>query len=202
MRRDRIIPPMATTKKPTLDVPDPERKAAARALFETVPDIKFSEISEQVGVPVAKVRQWRQEDADAGDLWKLAHDWGKGGDASKRAKEAAALKPVLAATQAEAEAEARAVVEFAAPPHAYVDPVAELRGKHQKEWLGPRALAYQAMKMGQTGRIDEAFTLAKLAKISAETLTLIQQGELRAHNVKPGEGDGTLVLIERTGDGA
>lgn len=193
---------MATTPKTSLDVPDPERKAAARALFETVPDIKFAEISAQVGVPAPTVRRWRQADVDAGDPWKLAHDWGKGDDAGKRAKEAEALRPMLAATKAEAEVEARAVVEFEASAAAYVDPVAELRGKHQKEWLGPRALSYQAMKMGQTGRIDEAFTLAKLAKISAETLTLIQQGELRAHNVKPGEGDGTLVLIERTGDGA
>lgn len=79
----------------------------------------------------------------------------------------------------------------------------ELMSRHRQEWIGPRSLAYQAMKLGaQKGRLEEAFTLAKLAKISAETLTLVQRGELASHGIKPGDGDGQMVVIERTGDDA
>lgn len=192
-----------TIEKPSTD----ELRAAARALYETVVDIKFPDIAAQVGVPTADVRAWRLEDAANGSPWVMARTWDKvqkepKDSVTEAAKKAETLQPVLTETRAEAEAEARAVLDIAEREEAGAvtvieDPHRELRKRHREEWVGPRTLSYQAMKLGQKGRLEEAFTLAKLAKISAETLTLIQAGEGRAHGMKPTESDGSLVLIQR-----
>ncbi len=189
--------------KPNTD----ELRAAARALYETVVDIKFPDIAAQVGVKAEEVRAWRLEDAANGRPWLMASNWRTPAkeaknSAAEAAKKAEILQPVLTETRAEAEAEARAVLDIAECEEAGAvtvieDPHRELRKRHREEWLAPRTLSYQAMKLGQKGRLEEAFTLAKLAKISAETLTLIQAGEGRAHGMKPAEADGSLVLIER-----
>lgn len=67
--------------------------------------------------------------------------------------------------------------------------------RHRKEWAAPRKLAYEAIKSND-------FDKAKLAKISAETLTLIQAGEGKAYGLDPlarGQGGGTVVMVEREG---
>lgn len=175
--------------------PTEELRAAARALYETTPDIKFPDIAAQIGAPVEEVRAWWREDGAKGDRWQIAQPWAvnKAGEAARRAEE---LTPLLNETHAAAEAEARAVLDLPESTEVTVidDPHKELRRRHQQEWLGPRTLAYQAMKLGQKGRVDEAFILAKLAKISAETLTIVQAGEGRAHGMKPTEGEGAIVV--------
>lgn len=175
--------------------PTEELRAAARALYETTPDIKFPDIAAQIGAPVDEVRAWWREDGNSGDPWQIARSWATTPAAS--ARKAAELEPLLNETRAAAEAEARAVLNNL-PESTEVtvieDPHKELRRRHKQEWLGPRTLAYQAMKLGQKGRVEEAFTLAKLAKISAETLTIVQAGEGRAHGMKPAESEGAIVV--------
>lgn len=69
---------------------------------------------------------------------------------------------------------------------------ADLQERHQKEWDAPRALAYQAMR-------EKNFELAKIAKISTESLTNIQNGERKAWGLDKGNGNETniRVVIER-----
>lgn len=177
--------------------PPDELRAAARALYETTPDIKFPDIASQIGAPVEEVRAWWREDGANGDPWQIARSWTNTPvGAARKAEE---LAPLLSETHAAAEAEARAVLNIPESTDVTVidDPHKELRRRHQQEWLAPRTLAYQAMKLGQKGRVEEAFTLAKLAKISAETLTIIQSGEGRAHGMKSAEGDGAPIVIYR-----
>lgn len=179
-----------TIAKPSPD----ELRAAARALYETTPDIKFPDIAAQIGAPVEEVRAWWREDGENGDSWQIARSWTTAPAAASR--KAAELEPLLSETHAAAEAEARAALNIPESTDVTVidDPHKELRRRHQQEWLGPRTLAYQAMKLGQKGRVEEAFTLAKLAKISAETLTIVQAGEGRAHGMKSQEGEGAIVV--------
>lgn len=68
----------------------------------------------------------------------------------------------------------------------------ELLEKHKKEWEYPRSLAYQAIK-------DKNFDLAKLAKISSETIRNTQDGERKAWGLDKGGGSETniRVVIER-----
>lgn len=69
---------------------------------------------------------------------------------------------------------------------------ADLQERHQKEWDAPRSLAYQAIR-------EKNFELAKLAKISTESLTNIQNGERKAWGLDKGNGNETniRVVIER-----
>ena len=165
---------------------------AARALYETTPDITLQQIAERLGVKISDVRAWRDADKVAGNPWKLAHVWEKPGVTAKVNDVSDRVKAELAAVKQEADAEAREVAEVK------VDEVettkSALRDRHRREWIGPRSLAYQSMRLAQSGAVAAAFDLAKLAKISAETIAIIQQGELRAL----GLGDEKpTVVIER-----
>jgi hypothetical protein len=191
----------------TPQTPPADRHAAARALFESVPNIRFAEIAQQVGCAVADVRAWRKADAAAGHPWQIAHEWDEAALGERAMALAAKFREMpadaLQGPQAdevatEAEREARAVADFSTTVGVQVR--AELLARHQQEWVGPRALIYQAMRVGKSNPAA-GFELGKLAKIAAETLTLVQAGELRSHGIKPGEAsDAPLVVIDRTGD--
>jgi len=183
--------------------PPPDRHAAARALFENTPNIKFGEIARQVGCAVDDVRRWRKDDAEAGQPWQVAHEWDNSvmSDRAKELAERYRNQSVDLNQLAESESEAKAVATFSTTVGAEVR--SQLLEKHQQEWIGPRALIYNAMKLAKQGKVSEGFELAKVAKISAETLTLVQQGELKAFGIKPGEpDDAPLVVIERSGGDA
>ena len=66
-------------------------------------------------------------------------------------------------------------------------------------WSAPRKLAYEAISKANTDPAG-AFERAKLAKITAETLQIVQVGECRAfglnHDARGSDG-GTVVVIER-----
>ena len=74
-----------------------------------------------------------------------------------------------------------------------VDVRAQVIDRHRKEWAAPRKIAYDAVQRGD-------FERAKLAKITAETLTLIQGGECRAygitHDARSADGQ-TIVVVDR-----
>lgn len=68
---------------------------------------------------------------------------------------------------------------------------AEILHRHRKEWAAPRKLSYEAVN-------NRDFDRAKLAKITSETLQIIQSGERKAWGLdKASEGDGVTVVIER-----
>lgn len=177
----------------TPDNLETEQRAAARAVYESTPECTFLHVAQQLSLPVETVRGWADEAKMGGSPWRMLHKW----EAERRTGGKAETVADIRETHAEAHAEARAVVEAQeASVEVQVGPNAELLKKHRGEWVGPRALVYQAMKLGQKGNVEGALAMAKLGKMAAEALTLVQAGERQAHGVKAGE-DGTTVIVER-----
>lgn len=74
----------------------------------------------------------------------------------------------------------------------------ELLLRHRQEWLAPRALSAEALRIRDADPF-KAMERAKLAKITAETLKISQDGERKAYGIDVGElPPGSVVVIERT----
>lgn len=69
--------------------------------------------------------------------------------------------------------------------------------RHRREWSAPRAMSAEAIRMRDSDPI-KAFERAKLAKITAETLKLVQDGERKAIGLDTDETPmGHVAVIER-----
>ncbi len=71
--------------------------------------------------------------------------------------------------------------------------------RHRKEWAAPRKLAYEAIQKA-TSDPAGAYERAKLAKLTAETLQIVQVGECRAFGLNEaarGADGGTVVVVQR-----
>jgi hypothetical protein len=171
------------------------RRASARALFEGQPGATVDTVAAAVGVDQKLVRSWKSE-----GKWVVATRAAAG--LSARAGELAnkfkvrmsELGKPLSDEVAAAEASREVAQEFAA------DVRADVLDRHRKEWAAPRKVAYEALQQAGKGDIAGGFERAKLAKITAETLTLVQVGECRAyginHDARAGDGQ-TVVVVER-----
>lgn len=171
------------------------RRAAARALFEGQPGATIDTVAAEVGVEPKLIRAWKAE-----GKWVVATKAAAG--LSARAAELAnnfkvrmsQIGTPLSDEVAAAEAAREVGQEFA------VDVRAEVLSRHRKEWAAPRKVAYEALRQAGKGDVAGAFERAKLAKITAETLTLVQVGECRAfglnHDARAGDGQ-TVVVVER-----
>mgnify|MGYP002619561445 CR=1 FL=1 len=91
----------------------------------------------------------------------------------------------------------------AKPPHdpAVVQDVAvklraEIADRHRKEWQAARKLSYEAIQA-------KDFERAKLAKITSETIKIIQEGERKAWGLDAADPQAgpSVVVIERSGAG-
>lgn len=181
---------MSPTPARYLPEPPPDRMAAARALFEGKPYSTLNSVAEEAGVLPYWVRRWQREQS-----WAKASRAVPGLSAMAvraadnfKTKMSEIGKP-LDDEVAAAEAAKEASTAFA------VDLRSSVIDRHRKEWSAPRKIAYEAVQKGD-------FERAKLAKITAETLTLIQSGECRAygitHDARGADGQ-TLVVVERGG---
>lgn len=171
------------------------RRAAARALFEGQPGATIDTVAAEVGVEPKLIRAWKAE-----GKWVVATKAAAG--LSARAAELAnnfkvrmsQIGTPLSDEVAAAEAAREVGQEFA------VDVRAEVLSRHRREWAAPRKVAYEALQQAGKGDVAGAFERAKLAKITAETLTLVQVGECRAfglnHDARAGDGQ-TVVVVER-----
>lgn len=168
-------------------------KAAARALYESRPGATIDEVAKEIGTPASTVRNWKAADTKAGLPWKPAplrtpHLSGRAAEiANSHAMRLAELGPAAADEQVQREAEVATADQVAAEMRARVIQ------RHRAEWSGPRKIAYQAM---QECSLDKA----RLAKIMAETLQMIQAGERRSWglNSEAFSPDPTVIVIERT----
>ena len=160
-----------------------ELKAAARALWEGDPNISMADVAAEVGVTVRAMRRWSQDE-----------NWSKRqADMSERAHAAAdQYKNKLSELGPEITTEQQKQAEADAAEETAVQLRAQVLDRHRKEWNAPRKLSYDAVKA-------KNFDQMKMAKITAEALTLIQNGERKAWGIDSG-GDGQTnvkVIIER-----
>jgi hypothetical protein len=171
---------------------DPAILAGAAATLAAVPGATMSNVGEAVGVNHQRL----------GKRIREVHGLSTNPLRMNDAKSAAI-------TDAAHEAVNRAQVELAGPDMPTVAEAAErvagamavdvttrVLTRHRKEWEVPRGLLAEAVKARGSKGTQEAFDMAKLAKISAETLTLVQQGECRAFGIKAGEV-GPVIEVER-----
>lgn len=172
--------------------------AAARAMYESMPGANFDMLAKELGTNAPRLRKWKQMDAERGIEWKRnafrsipqlaekAHELANTFTASMASRG----KPMT-----DEVARNEALQELS--EHHAVNQRAMLIDRHRTEWNAPRKLSYEAVKAGD-------FDKAKLAKITAETLTLIQGGECRAWGIDTatrGQGGGTVVTIDRGAPG-
>lgn len=89
-------------------------------------------------------------------------------------------------------------IQTAAEAVAAADKVREaVLERHRKEWSAPRGLSAEALRLRDSEPM-KAFERAKLAKITAETLKLIQDGERQALGLDTKDNPkGHVVVIER-----
>lgn len=169
--------------------PGPDRRAVARALFEGQPGATCDTVAAEVGVPAGTVRRWKAEDGWKPAVKRLPELSARAGAlADKWVQKMSDMGKPLDDGVAAAEAAREVAADFA------VDVRAQVLDRHRKEWAAPRKIAYEAVQKSD-------FERAKLAKITSETLTLIQAGECRAYGISAAarEGDGsTIVVVDRS----
>lgn len=170
----------------------PEAKAAARALYEATPGATCQTVADETKLPVGTIRRWKSEGEWKSAARTLPDLPGRAGALANTFKvRMSELGKPMSDEVAASEASKELSQEYA------VDIRAAVLDRHRKEWAAPRKIAYEAMTKGD-------FDRAKLAKISAETLSLIQTGECRAygldHGARGADGNRTMVVIERGGD--
>lgn len=187
------------TRPGKTEAPGSERRAAARALFEGQPGATCETVAAETGVPVGTVRRWKAEGGWKPTIRALPDLSVRAGELANKFKVRMSElgKPLDDAVAAE-EASREIATGFA------VDVRADVLDRHRKEWAAPRKIAYDAIKQGTEGKdVPGAFERAKLAKITSETLTLIQAGECRAYGINHdarGADARTLVVVERGAD--
>lgn len=170
-----------------------DRYAAARALYEGTPGMTFKLLAEQTGMGKTTLeRRSRVEN------WKKNYASLKPGEMTEAAQRAADLfnrKIEEFGPEVTAEQKAQAVAEVT--HEVAVDARAEMLDRHRREWAAPRAMSAEAVRLRDQDPI-RAFDRAKLAKITAETLKLVQDGERKAWGLDVGEvPPGSVVVIER-----
>ncbi len=179
-----------------------EHRAVARALFESQPGTTIVEVATQIGAAPPTVRRWKSQASAAGMPWRAARHkapemTGRAGEiANSHRMRLAELGPAADDERAQREAEIATADWHAAQLRAAVI------DRHRLEWSAPRKIIYDAIKKVAEGDTAGGLERAKMAKIAAETLTLVQAGERRSWGLDAaalGECGGTVVVIERAG---
>lgn len=200
--RDATIAGMTSPKPlPPISLPQPnrpnhngkvlnDRYGAARAMYEGQPGATCATVAEACGVPWPTVKRWKAQFGWKAAVKALPALSAQAAILADRMKvKMSELGKPLDDDVAAHEASRELATEFA------VDVRAQVLDRHRKEWAAPRKIIYDAIKAGD-------FEKAKLAKISSETLTLIQGGECRAYGITleaKGADAQTVVVVERGG---
>lgn len=181
-----------------IEVP-PAVLAGAAATLAAVPGATVPKVAEALGLSPATLTRRLRDNPDLNTTPLRAMD-SRAAEIAARAKQAADLAATELAgpdLPTVAQASDRAAVTVA------VDVTQRVLERHRKEWEVPRGLLAEALnrRKGPGGvatneTTSAAFEAMKLAKISAETLTLVQQGERTAHGIKAGDVP-TTIEIER-----
>lgn len=162
-------------------------RAAARALYEGDPDITKRQVATEMGLSLTRVETW-SKGSKGEPKWVKRTD-----NMSERAQAAAdKYKTKLTDLGPEITTEQQQQVMAESAEETAVEMRAKVLERHRKEWNIPRALVNEAVQARN-------FDKAKLAKITSETLKLVQDGERKAWGIDSGPDGSTKVqvVIER-----
>lgn len=159
-----------------------ELRDAARSLYEGS-KMPIKQVAAEIGVSSRTVERWSSADG-----------WARMSGSphiSQRARAVADRQRIALADLAEGASQEQKHQALAiATEEVAVDERAALLVRHRREWNVPRALLAEAIK-------SRDFEKAKLAKISAETTKITQDGERRAWGLDADTGTKVQVIIER-----
>lgn len=164
--------------------------ASARIMYEGTPGMSVSMVADKVGLARSTIGNYA-----ARDNWKKKYKYG---EVTKEAQELAdTYKSTVADLGPEVTPEQKTEVIKQIADDDAIAKRAELLARHRREWAAPRAMSAEAVNL----RLEDtakAFDRAKLAKITAETLMIVQNGERKAWGLDVGElPAGAVVVIER-----
>lgn len=164
--------------------------SAARVLYEGTPGMTLAKVAAQVGLNVNLINKTAVDDG-----WRKNYIKGEvtaeaQALADKYTEAAASLGPVITADESAAITQKLTIEDAIAKR-------AEILSRHRSEWAAPRGMSAEAVRMRDTDPI-KAFERAKMAKITSETIKIVQDGERKAWGIDVGElPDGAVVVIER-----
>lgn len=175
----------------------PDARAAARAIYEATPGATCGLVFQELGgkVPESTLRRWKAEDG-----WKSVAR-----TVTDLPARAAALANSFKVRMSELgkplsdEVAAKEAAQEVSTQHA-VEIRAAVLDRHRREWSAPRKIIYDAIQKSAKGDVVGGFEMAKLGKITAETLQIVQVGECRAFGLNEaarGADGGTVVVIDR-----
>lgn len=163
-------------------------RAAARSLWQGNPLMTIRQVADEMGIPYATVSKWSKGgDTGNGPRWAKSTK-----DMSERAHTAAdTYRGKLSDLGPEITGEQQQQAADSAADETAVELRAKVLERHRKEWNAPRTISYEAIK-------EKNFDRMKQAKITAETLKIIQDGERKAWGIDSGpDGTKVQVVIER-----
>jgi hypothetical protein len=155
-------------------------------MYESDPSVSKAQVATHFGVSKGVVDRYSLEEG-----WKKAENTAAMTAEAHRLADrvSTAIEPLVLHPTPEAMADVQRTVTR--------DEGAERRAqivdRHRDEWKVVRGLSAEALK----GR---DFERAKLAKITAETIKLLQDGERRAWGLDQGEGNTTVVIDRGSND--
>ena len=168
-----------------------ERYVAARILYETTPGATFKSIAAETGISWRGLEERSKKDGG----WAKRSLLPPSGmnEAAQQVADRYTRKLADYGDDITAEHKKAAVVETAA--EVAIDMRAQLLDRHRKEWSAIRQLVYRNLRAGEFN--DQC----KLAKISAETLQIVQSNERKAYGLdKGGDGDTSVTVVIDRGD--
>ncbi len=146
---------------------------AARRKWEATPEMTFSDVARELGVTRQAVR-----------VQSRNNEWRKVAASEELARLAVNKADAISAAREDPLSEEEEKLKTDA-----VDKRAEVLARHRREWDGARKRIYMAVKSGDDKE-------AKLGKLIAEALAVVQAGERKAWQLDEKEAQ-TVVVIER-----
>lgn len=188
--------PVVAENKPERSRPDlaiPEKRwVAARALYEGTPGMTMAKLAEKTGLGKSSLERKANEQG-----WKKNFVMGQMTEEAQKAADMFAQKVDEFGPEITAEEKQKIATEVV--HQVAVDVRAEVLDRHRREWAIPRKLSQEAVLLRDL-KPGEAFDRAKMAKITAETLKILQDGERKAWGLDVGElPPGDVLVIERVG---
>lgn len=158
---------------------------AMRALYEHKPAVTMEEVAQAFGVSRSTVT--RRASAEGWEKSRFSPEAMSAKALELADKTANMLQTADTETTAE-QVYGELLLDIGAEERA------KIINRHREEWMMPRNIAYKAMAELRSEGFEKAFSTAKMAKITTETLKNIQDGERRAWGLDRDVGDKTVII--------